>query len=392
MPCAARSPSRTRWYNPPVSERPKVLLAGASVGNPDDPHALNGVPGRLYGALESHFDFSGRVDVSLTGWQRPAVAAATFRWDRTRWRERYWKSIPGFELQSRNSRSRLRALPHAPGLVIQLFGLFQTRGFPYVVYTDWTHQLSREHWPDWSPFGPGGAERWYRREGRAYRDAEHVFATSTLVADSIVDFYGAERSRVSVVGAGANFNPPERLPERPREPVVLFVGREWVRKGGDRLVEAFAAVRERFPGAVLRIVGTDEAPEGEGIELLGTISDRDRMAELYAGATVFCLPSRAEPFALSISEAMAHGLPCVVTSVGGLAEVVVDGETGLVVPPDDAPALAAALLTLLESPELAEGYGRAGVERVRSHLSWDRVGADMAATIQALAIRPGAGG
>jgi glycosyltransferase involved in cell wall biosynthesis len=70
---------------------------------------------------------------------------------------------------------------------------------------------------------------------------------------------------------------------------------------------------------------------------------------------------------------MAHELPCVVTSAGGLDEIVVDGETGLVVPPEDAAALAAALLRLLEDPDYAVRLGRNGRSRVEHHQNWDAV-------------------
>jgi glycosyltransferase involved in cell wall biosynthesis len=70
---------------------------------------------------------------------------------------------------------------------------------------------------------------------------------------------------------------------------------------------------------------------------------------------------------------MAHELPCVVTRVGGLTDIVVDGETGLVVPSEDSSALAAALLRLLDDPDEAARLGRNGRARVESHHNWDAV-------------------
>ena len=150
------------------------------------------------------------------------------------------------------------------------------------------------------------------------------------------------------------------------------MGRDWTRKGGPRLIEAFRAVHAQRPDVRLQIVGTDEAPSDEpGVEVLGTVESRERLADLYARASVFCLPSRYDPYGLSISEAMAYGLPCVITRVGALDEVVLDGETGIVIPPEDTGALSAALLRLVDHPEEAARLGHAGRLRVERHQNWD---------------------
>ena len=153
-------------------------------------------------------------------------------------------------------------------------------------------------------------ERIYAWERRLYGDALHVFAQGSPHADSVVDFYGVPCERTSVVGGGANFVPLPELSHREREPVLLFVGRDWHRKGGDRLIEAWRRVREQVPEARLQIVGTDEAPRGEpGVEVLGVVRGRDKMAALYESAQAFCLPSRYDPYGLAIAEGMAYGLP-----------------------------------------------------------------------------------
>jgi glycosyltransferase involved in cell wall biosynthesis len=192
-------------------------------------------------------------------------------------------------------------------------------------------------------------------------------------ARSLVSFYGVPEEQVTVVGGGATF---EALPEPSRdkrEPVILFVGSDWRRKGGDVLLEAFRTVRASRPDARLQVVGADDPPAEAGVEVLGFVDDRPRIAELYARASAYCLPSRFEPYGLSVIEAMAHELPCVVSGVGGLTDIVLDGETGLVVPPEDSSALAAALLRLLDDADYATRLGRNGRARVEHHQNWDAV-------------------
>src|SRR5262249_4412772 len=97
------------------------------------------------------------------------------------------------------------------------------------------------------------------------------------------------------------------------------------------------------------------------------------LARLYARAAVVACPSRREGFGVVCAEAMAHARPVVASAVGGLRDLVVDGETGILVPPGDVAALRAALERLLADAGLRRRLGEAGRERVRTLLSWDRV-------------------
>jgi len=125
------------------------------------------------------------------------------------------------------------------------------------------------------------------------------------------------------------------------------------------------------------------------VEVLGFLRDRDRLADLYARASVFCLPSRFEPYGLVAVEAMAHELPCVVTP-GALAEVVLDGETGIVVPQEDPVALAGALSRLLDDPPYARRLGVDARSRVEEQLTWDAVVERMTPGLERVAgARPG---
>jgi glycosyltransferase involved in cell wall biosynthesis len=99
----------------------------------------------------------------------------------------------------------------------------------------------------------------------------------------------------------------------------------------------------------------------------------DELHELYARAAVVACPSRREGFGVACLEAMAHGRPVVATRVGGLLDLVVDGETGIVVPPRDPAALRSALDRLLADPDLRRRLGMAGRDRARTQFSWERV-------------------
>lgn len=349
--------------------RARIFTAGR--GDALTPH--------LTRALRDRYDLVGGVDAELSQIQRLLVAASTFRPSRTAWVERFYKSELAVSLRSRQATRAVATREQDFDVVFQIHALFAVEDPRTVIYVDCTHQQSAEQWPSWNPLGPAALERWYERERRQYRAAAHLFAFSHETQASLVDHYGVPPERVSAVGAGANFDVlpvlvGERAPDAP--PTVLFVGNDFIRKGGPRLLEAFRLVRETVPDARLRIVGTPHpiAPQ-PGVEVLGRVAGRERMSQLYAEADVFCLPSVFDPFALVMLEAMAHGVPCVATPTCGVPEIVVDGETGLMVSQDaDAVRpLAAALVGLLTDPQRAAEMGAAGRRRVEQRFLWTHV-------------------
>jgi glycosyltransferase involved in cell wall biosynthesis len=156
-------------------------------------------------------------------------------------------------------------------------------------------------------------------------------------------------------------------------PVVLALARLHRRKGIDHLLEAAA----RLPGADFLIAG--DGPEraaleeqaarlglGDRVRFLGTRTD---VAELLRMSSIFVLPSLAEGLPVSVIEAMAAGRAVVATDIPGTNEIVVDGETGLLVPPGDPHALTGALGRLLDDAALRREMGSAGRERVERDFS-----------------------
>ncbi len=99
------------------------------------------------------------------------------------------------------------------------------------------------------------------------------------------------------------------------------------------------------------------------------LGSTNRVPELLQASDIFVLPSRSEGFSNALLEAMSFELPCVATTVGGNPEVVVDGETGFLIAPDDSDALADRTLTLLRSPQLCLQLGKASRSRVEAHFT-----------------------
>jgi glycosyltransferase involved in cell wall biosynthesis len=199
-----------------------------------------------------------------------------------------------------------------------------------------------------------------------------VAAFSENVARSLVRDYGVDPARVAVVGAGANVF-PARAARRDDGKTVLFVGKDFARKGGPILLDAFVRLRRAVPRARLLVAGPREPPRlPPGAFHLGEVPF-DELPALLSQTTVFALPTLREPFGLAFLDAMACAVPCVGTRIEAVPEIVKDGETGLLVPPGDAVALAEALERLLGDPARARAMGARGRARVAQRFVWGRV-------------------
>jgi glycosyltransferase involved in cell wall biosynthesis len=207
---------------------------------------------------------------------------------------------------------------------------------------------------------------------RVLRRARLVICASNSLADAARELGARE---VRVIPSGVDV--PERVAGEAEPPEVLFAGRLSSEKGILELMEAAngmklvvagdGPLRNRVPGA------------------LGFVPHH-ALGSLYERAAVVAVPSHREGFGMACAEAMAYGRPVVAGAVGGLLDLVDDGETGLLVPPRDVPALRGALERLLGDRELRRRMGQAARERARTRLAWPAVtDATLAAYEEALA-------
>jgi glycosyltransferase involved in cell wall biosynthesis len=165
---------------------------------------------------------------------------------------------------------------------------------------------------------------------------------------------------------------------------MALVGTLKPQKGHRFAIEAARSVVPRFPQLHLLFVGDGaeraglqalaaESGVGEHIHFLGS---RDDVPELLASCDSFVLPSLWEGLPMALIEAMASGLPVIATEVSGTRQVMLHGETGLLVPPGDAAALAGAMGALLSEPATAQAMGAAARRRVETAFSAQRQAED----------------
>jgi glycosyltransferase involved in cell wall biosynthesis len=183
--------------------------------------------------------------------------------------------------------------------------------------------------------------------------------------------------------------------------VIVFVGRLTRDKGVAELVEAFASVRDRCPDTVLLLVGPDDARAPLPAAVRERIAADPRILtpgytaepqRFIAAADLLCLPSYREGFGSVVIEAAALGIPAVGTRIVGLSDAIVDGVTGVLVPPRDMTALAQSLADLLEDGERRLRMGEAARERARAEFDARRISRLLLDEYEALHARYSGGG
>ena len=241
-----------------------------------------------------------------------------------------------------------------------------------------------------------------RLQRQAYRCATRVVANSAAAARALQD-EGLATGSIAVIPNGVDL---DAIPVRERRPgpsgpaTLITVANLRREKNHEAILDAMALLAGRLPDLHLLVVG--DGPRRGELEALAAarglggrvtfLGHRDDVPALLGRADVFVLPSRSEAFPNGAIEGMAAGLPVVAGAVGGLLDLIDDGRTGLLVPPEDSRALADAIERVVSTPALAESLGRAGRAEVAQRYAFDRmVGAFQALYLSGLAARTPSG-
>ena len=227
---------------------------------------------------------------------------------------------------------------------------------------------------------PGGARpAAYPRSLRfLIRSADALVAPSRAFLDDCLTAFPVAATRARVIHNGIDFaeltaGGDARASAPPPAPYLLCIAAHNEKKGLDVLLRAFAAIARAHPELRLLLVG-DGPLRGEleararelafdgRVEFLGA-RGRSDVARLLSGCLAFVLPSRSEPFGMVVVEALACGRPVVASAVGGIPEILEDGRSGLLVPPDDPDALARAVSSLLDDEAMRAALAAAGRAR-----------------------------
>jgi glycosyltransferase involved in cell wall biosynthesis len=362
-----------------------------SEGNAETWSCWSGTAKSIVDQLRSEGHSVTTADVGLHGLEKGLAAIATMSPNKRRWITQLNLGAAPFVLRSRKANAVVAAHQGRIDVILQIGATFKVSErfeIPYCLCCDSNISVAQRGassgYSDGTAISPATLEAIVERERGVYQGAAAIFPLSGQLRNSFIDDFGIPADRVQTVYAGPNFHegsvrrPVQRRPPN-HPPTVLFVGLQFHRKGGDVLVESFRQVRARVPNARLLLVGVPVGyVEGAGISCLGRINKNTpegaaALAEAYASADVFALPTRFEPFGIAYVEAMHFGLPCIGPQAWAVPEIIEDGVTGFTVPVDDVSALTDRLMRLLSDPILSRAMGNAARDRAQDLFTWPAV-------------------
>ena len=379
-------------------------------------------PPHVYGGAGVHVEFlaqalAKRIDVEVRcfGEQQVDEGRLTVRgtpqWDETKRNTdpRFVGAIDAFARSLVMAKDTLEAdLVHCHTWYTDMGGLLaaQLWGVPYALTI---HSL--EPLRPWKVEQLGNAyhlSAWMERT--AIEQADAIIAVSRETRADVLRHFKVEPERVHVIHNGIDLDEYRAVTSKavltrhgidPARPFLLFVGRITRQKGIIHLVDAIPKIDPSLQ--IVLCAGAPDTPEilremeagvaeasakRPDVIWIREMLPRADIIELYTHASVFCCPSVYEPFGIINLEAMACGTAVVASKVGGIPEVVVPEETGLLVdvglkpggfdpadPQGFSDALAAAINRLARDPALREKFGAAGRARVEAHFSWDAIAA-----------------
>jgi glycosyltransferase involved in cell wall biosynthesis/peptidoglycan/LPS O-acetylase OafA/YrhL len=225
-------------------------------------------------------------------------------------------------------------------------------------------------------------------EARALQRATLAVYPSQWAASAAINHYGIAADRVAVIPFGANFGGDNREAEvarwieqrDTRKLRLLFVGREWERKGGDLVAEAARQLVASGLDVQLDVVGTlvpvrwqrHNFIRGHGVLSYSNPAGLAQLRKLFSEATLLFVPSRAEAYGMVYCEANAFGLPAITTATGGITEIIRDGVNGYGLPMEAGPEdYARVILSAVENQDRYRALALSSFREFKQRLNWD---------------------
>jgi glycosyltransferase involved in cell wall biosynthesis len=237
------------------------------------------------------------------------------------------------------------------------------------------YQLAREYWFYETPF-PINYIGYYFLENMWLKNYINI-PTITISKSTKKDLTNLGFKKIYIISVGINLKPPETIPEKEKEPTIIYLGRLKRAKRPDHVIKAFKIIKRKIPKAKLWIIGNGylrkdlERNASEDVKFFGYISEENKIA-LLSKAWIIVNPSIREGFGLNIIEANALGTPAIAYDVPGLRDSIIDGKTGLIVKENgNVEKLAEAIIRVLEDEPLRKTLSINALEYSKN-FNWDR--------------------
>jgi glycosyltransferase involved in cell wall biosynthesis len=363
-----------------------MSLIGLSIDPPFDPTSFSGISHILFKELIRQGTLSNALHVKDNQISEALFRLRNFKSDKTQWRAAYKSDTGRFTSLSKSAVRAVNNSQEAEG-VFQIGARISVGAkvkLPVFGYQDGNAAM-RYRYVGNEGLSENARKEHLAYEHQVYKHLQGIFLFSAWLGDSFMKDFSVPANQLHVVGAGINFSEFPNIERKEfNAPQFLFVGKEFERKGGKILLEAFAKTRIQVPNAKLVIVGPDVPSHvPDGVTFAGFLRKSDpvhakQLLQLFNESTTLILPSIYEPFGISILEGMAYGMPSIVVDRCAMPEIVAHKVDGMIAKAEDVDSLASAMTELASNLEQCRVMGKSGHAKVKQHYTWEAVCAKMA--------------
>src|SRR5215218_8722100 len=262
-----------------------------------------------------------------------------------------------------------------------------------VLYIDATFDSLLHLYPNYNKYTAKCLREGEAIDQQAVANADRLIYTSQWAADSAINHYGADPKKIFIVPFGANLDCLPSFNEisssitkriKTRHLNLLFLGVDWVRKGGDKALEIVTKLNELGFPATLHIVGAVNVPEGINLQYIvnhgfiskATVEGQQQIGALLLSSHFLILPTLADCTPVACSEANAFGVPCITSDVGGLKSIIKDDVNGRTFPLQNiTDGVVHYIISLMESKNAYKELCYASYNRYVTELNWKSTGA-----------------
>ncbi len=386
-------------------------LGYACIWESERSRTWSGTPFHLLQALKEQVDTSVYdIDCTLSSHQSFFHKLRGLRYHHGTLISRY-RFMPSYlKAVSRQCTRSLRAIS-SPQLnaIVQIGDIAALSDIPVYTYQDLSVHYILQYLqqrgkplPMFTPYNERDLMIRWESQQRYYEHCAGIFTMSHWLRNYLIEHSIASAEKIHTVHAGTNVPitlvknelSVQDIKSSSATKTILFVGREFERKGGDVVVEAFTKVLREYPGKVRLVIagpktweacGTGKSIIPDGIEFLGD-ADYSTLRRYFAEADVFCMPSRFEAFGIVFAEALANGVPCIGRNAYAMPEIIRHGDNGYLLDEhaegtEAIKTLAVFILKILEDENMQKKVRLQSKETV-AYFSWNRVSSQMVNTLR----------
>jgi len=355
----------------------KIKLLGLTLGDPFSETSRSGVNYNLFTRFDKKCDLINVIDLDVKGLDKFWLALTSFYPNRRIWGNKLHQNPKAFDIRTNKAQYEISRINSKIDLIFQDGAMFMpgtSNEIPYVTYNDSNVILSSRggKYAHGMHYHGKKLKSTIEQERQVYKKASLIFTMSNWLKASLQIDFGIAEEKIITVYAGTNLSITDHDKVYDGK-TILFIGKNFERKGGRVLLDAFKYVRKEIKDARLIIVGSNIKISDEGVIVKGAITEKKEIEKYYMGASVFALPSFFEPFGIVFAEAFAFKVPCIGTNVCAMPEIIEDEKGGFIVEPNDSKALADKLITILKDQNLAKNMGNYGYHKVVTTYNWDSV-------------------